>query len=65
MFSGFLQKGRDNGINVNIVTRGGTKTRNDAVRKDLAQHQWVTMNAEPQKQFDVKNEKEIFKQARQ
>jgi hypothetical protein len=45
--------------------RGGDKTGNDAVRQDLAQHQWVKKNPEPQKQFDVQNEKEIFKQVKQ
>jgi hypothetical protein len=44
---------RDDGRNINIVTRGGAKTGNDAVRQDLAQHQWVKNNVEPQKQFDA------------
>jgi hypothetical protein len=45
--------------------RGGAKTRNDAIRQDPTQHQCVKNNTEPHKKFDVHNEKEIFKQARQ
>ena len=44
---------------------GGSKIGDDAVIQDLAQHQWVKKNVEPQKQFDAHNEKGIFKQARQ
>jgi hypothetical protein len=55
---------RDDGRNINIVTCGGAKIRDDAVRQDPAQHQWVNKNDEPHKHFDAKNEKEIFKQAR-
>jgi hypothetical protein len=44
---------RDDGININILTRNGAKTRDDIVRQDLAQHQWVKKNAEQQKQFDA------------
>jgi hypothetical protein len=32
---------------INIFTKGGAKTRNDAVRKDPTQHQWVKKNVEP------------------
>jgi hypothetical protein len=56
---------RDEGRNINIVTWGGAKTGNDAVRQEPTQHQWVKKNVEPKKQFDAQNEKEIFKQARQ
>jgi hypothetical protein len=56
---------RDDGRNINIVTRGGAKTGDDAVRQDPTQHQWVKKNTEPQKQFDAQKEKETFKEARQ
>jgi hypothetical protein len=56
---------RDEEKNINIVTRGGAKTKNDAVRQELLQHQWVKKNVEPKKRFDAQNEKEIFKQDRQ
>jgi hypothetical protein len=56
---------RDEGWNINIVTRGGAKTGNDAVRQEPVQNQWVKKNTEPRKQFDVQKEKEIFKEARQ
>jgi hypothetical protein len=55
---------RDDRRNINIVISGGDNTRNNAVRQDPAQHQWVNKNVEPQKQFNAQNEKEIFKQAR-
>jgi hypothetical protein len=55
---------RDDGRNINIVTRGGAKIGTDAVRQDPAQHQWVKKNIEPQKQFDAWKEKETFKEAR-
>jgi hypothetical protein len=49
---------RDEGRNINIVTCGGAKTGNDAVRQEPVQHQWVKKNVEPRKQFDAQNEKE-------
>jgi hypothetical protein len=52
---------RENGININIVMRGGAKTRPDVVRQDPSQHQWVKKNVEPHKLFDAQNEKETFK----
>jgi hypothetical protein len=51
--------------NINIVTRGGTKTGNDTVQQEPAQNQWVKKNIEPRKQFDSPKEKETFKEARQ
>jgi hypothetical protein len=57
-------KARDDGRNINIVTLGGAKTGADAVQQNPAQHQWVKKNTEPQKQFDARKEKEIFKEAR-
>ena len=56
---------RDDRWNINIVTRGGTKIGNDAVRQDLAQNQWVRKSPDPKKHFDAQKEKEIFKDARQ
>jgi hypothetical protein len=44
---------RDDKRNINIVTQGGAKTRNDAIRQDPSQHQWVKKNVEPKKQFDA------------
>jgi hypothetical protein len=40
---------KDEGRNINIVTRGGSKIGTDATRQDLVQHQWVKKNIEPQK----------------
>jgi hypothetical protein len=56
---------RDDGRNINIVTRGGAKTGTDAVTQDPTQHQWVKKNTEPHKKFDAWKEKETFKEARQ
>jgi hypothetical protein len=36
---------RDEGQNINIVTRIGAKKGNDAVRHEPVQHQWVKKNA--------------------
>jgi hypothetical protein len=44
---------RDDGRNINIVTCGGAKIGDDAVRQDPTQPQWVKKNVEPQKQFDA------------
>jgi hypothetical protein len=44
---------RDDGRNINIVTRGGTKIGNDAVRQEPTQNQWIKKNTDPKKQFDV------------
>ena len=56
---------RDEGWNINIVTLGGAKIGNDVVWQEPVQNQWVKKNIEPRKQFDVQDEKEIFKQAKQ
>jgi hypothetical protein len=37
---------RDDGRNINIATRGGTKIGTDASKQDPAQHQWVKKNIE-------------------
>jgi hypothetical protein len=42
-------KARDEVHNINIVTRGGDKIGNDAIRQEPVQHQWVKKNAEPRK----------------
>jgi hypothetical protein len=55
---------RDDGQNIDIVTRGGTKTGNDVVRQEPAQNQWINKITEPRKQFDAPKEKETFKEAR-
>jgi hypothetical protein len=44
---------RDDGGNINIVTRRGAKTGDDVVRQDPTQHQWVKNNVEPHKKFDA------------
>jgi hypothetical protein len=60
-----LEEARDDGRNINIVTQGGAKKRNDIVRQDQAQHQWVKKNVEPWKKIDAQNKKEIFKKTKQ
>ena len=55
---------RDEGRNINIVTHGGAKTGNDAVRQESIQHQWMKKNVEPRKQFNKLNEEETFKKSR-
>jgi hypothetical protein len=54
---------RDDGQIINIVTQGGTKTGNDAVRREPAQNQWIKKNTDPKKQFNMHKEKEIFTEA--
>jgi hypothetical protein len=56
---------RDEGWNINIVTHGGSKIGTDTVRQQPTQNQWVNKNTEPKKQFNVQNEKEIFKEDKQ
>jgi hypothetical protein len=48
-----LAEPRDEGHNINIVTCGGEKTRNDTVQKEPVQNQWVKKNIEPRKQFNM------------
>jgi hypothetical protein len=55
----------DDGINIKILTRGGSKTTPDVLRQDPAQHQWVKKNNDTQKNFDARKEKKTFKEARQ
>jgi hypothetical protein len=56
---------RDDEWNINIVTQGGTKIGNDAVRQEPMHNQWVKKNTNPKKQFDAHKEKEIFREAQQ
>jgi hypothetical protein len=51
---------RDEGRNINIVTRRGNKIGNDALRQESVQHQWVKKKAKPRKKFDTQNEKDVF-----
>jgi hypothetical protein len=60
-----LAKARDEGQNINIVTRGGAKTSTDVDRQEPKKNQWVNKNTKPKNKFDAQKEKEIFKQARQ
>jgi hypothetical protein len=46
-FQWISSKSRDYGRNINIVTCGGDKTGDNAVRQDPTQHQWVKNNVEP------------------
>jgi hypothetical protein len=39
-----LVKARDEGLNINIVTRRGAKTGTNAVRQEPTQNQWVKKN---------------------
>jgi hypothetical protein len=43
----------DDGKNINIVARGGSKTGFEVAKQDLSQHQWFKKNIEPQKKFDA------------
>ena len=47
-FQWIFVEARDDGRNINIVTRGGSKTSIDVISRDLDQHQWVKKNTEPQ-----------------
>jgi hypothetical protein len=52
------------GNKIKIVTRGGSKTRKYATKKDQDKYQWVRKNTMPEKKFDTCKEKETFKEAR-
>jgi hypothetical protein len=60
-----VEKREEDGKKINIVTRGGAKTGEDATKKDQDQYQWVRKNTMPEQKFDACKEKEIFKEARQ
>jgi hypothetical protein len=49
---------RDEGWNINIVTRRGDKIGTDAIQKEPTQNQWVKKNTKPRKKFDTQKEKE-------
>jgi hypothetical protein len=53
---------RDPGRNINIVTRGGVKTGEDAQDQKKESQCWIQKNTQPQQQFDAKKEKDIFKE---
>jgi hypothetical protein len=55
---------RDPGRNINIVTRGGVKTGEDAHDQKKESQCWIQKNTQPQQQFDAKKEKETFKEAK-
>jgi hypothetical protein len=60
-----VENREEDGKKINIVTRGGAKTGEDATKKDQDQYQWVRKNTTPEQKFDAHKEKEIFKEARQ
>jgi hypothetical protein len=60
-----VENREEDGKKINIVTRGGAKTGEDATKKDQDQYQWVRKNTMPEQKFDACKEKEIFKEARQ
>jgi hypothetical protein len=64
-FQWILAEARDEGRNIDIVTRGGVKTGTDAIRQEPEPNQLVKKNTEPKKQFHAQKEKETFKQDRQ
>ena len=43
----------DHGKNINIVTRGGANTRDDTMKHDPTQHQWVKKKTDPHNNFDA------------
>jgi hypothetical protein len=59
-----VENREEDGKNINIVTRGGAKTGEDASKKDQNQYQWVKKNTTQKHMFDALKEKEIFKEAR-
>jgi autotransporter adhesin len=60
-----VENREEEGKKINIVTRGGAKTREDAAKKDQYQHQWVRKNTVHEHMLDVCKEKEIFKEVSQ
>jgi hypothetical protein len=55
----------EDGKKIKIVIKGGAKTCSYVAKKNQDQHQWVKKNTTPQQQFDVRKEKETFKEASQ
>jgi hypothetical protein len=56
---------QEDGKKINIVTRCGANIVVYAAKNDQDQDQWVRKNTTPQQNFDVRKEKETFKQERQ
>jgi len=50
----------EDGKNINIITRGVTKTGVDETEQNHEQHQWVRKNTTPQQQFDARKENDTF-----
>jgi hypothetical protein len=60
-----VENREEDGKKINIVTRGGAKTGDDATKQNQDIHQWVRKNAEPEQKFDAQKKKRPFKEARQ
>ena len=43
-----VENKEEDGKKINIVTRGGAKTREDATKKDMDEYQWVRKNTMPE-----------------
>jgi len=56
-----METREDDGKNIIIVTRGGTKIGEDAENQNQNQHQWVKKNTTHKQHFDALKEKETFK----
>jgi hypothetical protein len=54
-----VENREEDGKKINIVTRGGAKTGEDATKKDQDQYQWVRKNTTPQQNFDAQREGDI------
>jgi hypothetical protein len=59
-----LENKKEDDNNINIITRGGTKTGEDATKKDQDQYHWIRKNTMPEQNFNACKEKEIFKESR-
>jgi len=60
----FVENEEEDGKNIHIVTRGGTKIREYATKKDQDQYLWVRTNKTPQQNFDARKEKDTLKESR-
>jgi len=54
----------EDGKKINIFTRGGTKTRDDAAKQNKDLHHWIRKNTTSKHKFDACEEKETFKEVR-
>jgi hypothetical protein len=52
-----VENREEDGKKINLVTRGGAKTREDATKKDQDQYQWVRKNTSLEQKFDACKEK--------